>query len=90
MYRITITNLENGEIIERTGYLITTQIHAEEGVYLESVGKASAKDVFEQCMSMDTARDTLLRNCEKAKMLYALKDVVPREKCVVDLDQLMR
>lgn len=88
MYRIAITNLENGETIERTGSLVTVQIHAEKGVYVESLGRASAQDVFEQCMSMDAAKDTLLKNCEKARMMYALKDVIPCEKYVVDLDRL--
>lgn len=90
MYRIIITNLENGKTIEKTGSFVTAQIRAGKGVYIELLGKASPMDVFEQCMSMDTVRDTLLKNCEKAKMMYALKDVVPHEEYVVDLDQLRR
>lgn len=74
MLEVTIKNLDTGETLKRNTECMAVAALGDGGVYAAVMGKADTIGLARLACSMDTLRDTVLRQSNRARLLYELRD----------------
>lgn len=76
MLEITIKDMETGEEMHRTTKLAVICTLGEDGVYSLVQGSGTNRDSVHLAWAMDSTRDAMLGESEKAQLMYRLRDMI--------------
>lgn len=76
MLEITIKDTETGKVLERTTKLAAICANGDGGFHGLTLGRGNSLEIATLAFALDGVRDRILKESEKAKTLYLLKDMV--------------